>query len=430
MSALIIAGFVVMCAAAGVGAEGPSSVPSEPSSKPAAPSAPAPRAQPWLGLITSEMPRLEVHTKDKAHMMRVFLGLQPMLQIDDTVVTPTFRRIRTGINASLLNDKITVLMQLNLVPGSLELMDAYIDGAIHPQLIVRAGQFTTPFTRYRQMSYQRQSFVDWPIVTRAFGAERQLGIALHNGYRTLARFSYAIGVFHGQNARRSHGVGIADMYGVELGNPSALANPMRYSRIHPEIVARAGYASHGDEAVQDADEKRTGLRGLGMASFAWDTGPVYGQDAFMRASLEGLVKFRGLSGMLIGYLSTAKLSDGRHVLALAGGIAQLSYRLPWPVEIAFRYALVNATPQARADAYAHAQELLAQATTETETAVATHMAQLAGLRIHDQEATLGVNFFLMSHTLKIQADASWLGTAYVAGPEHHARVRLMAQAAF
>jgi hypothetical protein len=78
---------------------------------------------------------------------------------------------------------------------------------------LRIGQCKVPFTRFRIQSFQRLTFADWPIVTKFFGGERQIGVTLHNGYEDPPVRAYVVGLLSGVNARASHGIGIATVYG-------------------------------------------------------------------------------------------------------------------------------------------------------------------------------------------------------------------------
>ena len=74
------------------------------------------------------------------------------------------------------------------------------------------------------------------MVTRYFGAERQIGLVMHNGYEKHGAFEYEVGVFTGVNARKSHATGLASIFGEELANPSDLYDPAAPADLHPEVV--------------------------------------------------------------------------------------------------------------------------------------------------------------------------------------------------
>lgn len=79
------------------------------------------------------------------------------------------------------------------------MLDFYFNYKLRGPHQARLGQVKVPFTRYRIQSFQQLTFVDWAIVSKAFGAERQMGFALHNGYEKPSRYGYVIGIFSGQN---------------------------------------------------------------------------------------------------------------------------------------------------------------------------------------------------------------------------------------
>src|SRR5690606_33013611 len=108
---------------------------------------------------------------------------------------------------------------------------------------LRVGQFTIPFTRYREQSHRSTLLVDWSVVAEAFGAERQLGVLLAD--RRGRGWTASLGVFTGQNARASNGVGLAEAFGVDLVSRSSLAFGRAQYDVHPEIVGRFGVFTEG-----------------------------------------------------------------------------------------------------------------------------------------------------------------------------------------
>lgn len=384
----------------------------------------------WLGW---KLPKLQYSVN--GHDVRLPFTLQTFMMHDEDPVAHkgqlslTFRRLRTGVRANLFGGRLETNLQLNLVPGSAETMDAWMDVRIHPLVSVRVGQFTVPFGRFRHVSHSKMTAIDWPIVTRAFGAERQLGLAVHNGYSDLPRWGYALGVFHGTNARRSHGVGIVDTYAAPFEHHSSLVNPGAYDAAHPEVVARLSWASAGVDATTDSDDKGGPLRGLVALGGAYDFVPRRGIDAPLRLTVEGLAKWEGFALLAVGYLQTTELSSGAQEIAMLGLLGQLAYRLKIPLEFVLRYALVNTTRAAREDAIFTAEQLL-EGATDADRAALTKRLKHAGAHLHQQELTLGVNTYFAAHGLKLQLDVSWLGDRTPELMKHDIRTRLQMQLAF
>ena len=293
------------------------------------------------------------------------------------------RRIRPMLSASLLKSKLTFRLHLSTAPGSLELMDFYFNYSPRPCLQLRYGQFKVPFTRYRIESFQYLTFVDWAIVTKYFGAERQMGFALHNGYEKPLTWGYVVGIFSGANARASHAIGLPLVYKEEAPNPSDLADPAKVPSFHPEIFLHTTYNVNGIRVQSDTDEEGGQLRYMVGFSVARDLDPTAHQDFTLRLAPELMIKCQGFSFSAVGYAGFAEMGKVAHVnLAMLGGLCQAAYRINSQYEISVRYAIVDLSDALINDA---------SSTLERE-----------------EELTVGFNYYIMGHALKWQHDAGWL----------------------
>ncbi|MDD3732310.1 MAG: porin [candidate division Zixibacteria bacterium] len=307
-----------------------------------------------------------------------------------------FRRIRLSLSGSLLKKELTYLLHLSTAPGSLELMDLYINYQVTDNIQLRYGQFKIPFTRYRIQSYQRLTFADWALVTRYFGAERQPGLALHNGYEKPPRWGYVFGIFNGANARSSHGIGIAQIFGEKTPNPSNLADPAPLEKYHPEIVCHGSYNHNGINVQSDTDEERKGLQYLGAFSLAFDFEPSRHREFSLRLAGEFLVKYRGVSFSSVGYAGYFKHSNNRRTEpAMTGGLFQTAYRINHLYEISLRYALVDIRKILRDDAAAYV-------------ASGADNDRLQ----REEELTAGFNIYFSEHAVKWQNDVGCLRYSY------------------
>jgi len=330
------------------------------------------------------------------------------------------RRVRLTFTVKLPQRHLSFKLHLSTAPGSLELMDAQFDYQLRSGLQLRFGQYKVPFTRYRIQSFQRLTFADWAIVTKYFGAERQIGASLHNGYEKPPRWGYVVGVFTGVNARASHGLGLAPVYGEETANPSDLTDPGPKAEYHPEIFAHASFNTGGIDVQSDTDEKREGLRTSVSFSAAWDVEPVEYQDLFVRLSPEILMKYRGLSFSGIGYAGFVRMGCPKiDRLGISGGLVQSAYRINTRFEISARYALVDFETALIDDAYSRAKTLIAEAQvlvdeSEEQELALMNLADIkaqyknAGKIIREEETTFGFNIYWEGHSLKMQNDAGWL----------------------
>lgn len=352
-----------------------------------------------------------------------------------------FRRIRPTLAGQLLDPKINYYLHLSAVPGSLELMDYYVNYAAYDNLNVRVGLYKTPFTRYRIQSNKNLTLVDWSIVTKYFGSERQTGFSLHNGYEKPPAIEYVLGVFSGYNMRKSHAVGLAGVYGEPSGNPSDLANPGEVGEIHPEIFGRFAYNYGGIKVGTDTDLEGGAPRfSLGM-NVAWDNNPVRMHDFSLRLAPELLVKAYGASMTAIYYLGyVEEMKDDivergeahTYKPAMTGHLVQASYLFCDKYELAVRYSRVGLGGDITEEARDRAAVLIAAAEDGSdEQAALTAQYKSAGKIQREEELGAGFNVYIVGTALKWQNDIfALMHNRYKDEDRTDVRVRSMLQLAF
>lgn len=329
------------------------------------------------------------------------------------------RRIRLIFQGDFPQQNLTFKLHLSLAPGSLELMDIQFDYRWHGSNYIRIGQYKIPFTRYRIQSFQRLTFADWAIVTKFFGAERQLGLTFHNGYEKPPTWAYEIGVFSGQNARASHAVGLAGIYGESIANPSDLAHPGPKESIHPAIFAHVSYNPGAITVQSDSDDKGGHLRGSVGVSAGWDFDPRPYQNLTGRFAPEILLKYRGASISGVGYLGLVDLGCNHAIrTGMTGALVQAAYRFMSRYEVSARYAIVDFSYELTSAAYGRAQHMIAVARHEAELSdsplaqreLDAIIAQYkdAGFVLGEEEITVGFNIYIEGHSLKWQNDGGRL----------------------
>jgi hypothetical protein len=361
------------------------------------------------------------------------------------------RRIRPIMGLNLPRKGLSFKLHLSAAPKSLELMDFYFEYRPVARLNLRVGQYKVPFTRYRIQSFRNLTFADWAIVTGAFGAERQMGIALHNGYEKPPKYGYAFGVFSGVNARASHAIMLPTIYEETITNPSDLAEPSAVPSFHPELFLHLSFNSENLDVKSDTDESRGDFRYGAMLSAAWDLDPEKHRDFRVRLAPELLAKYHGLSFSTIGYAGFSEVGDPSGTeLSMVGGLVQTAYRIGDKYEISARYAILDFQDELIADVYEAASPVIsgdgmgcsrrtaagASASTamdcdfvsdshgaafphsrdgsspDTEAAgeafAYSDAAIGAGRLIREQEVRIGINTYIIGQTLKWQNDAGWL----------------------
>jgi hypothetical protein len=307
-----------------------------------------------------------------------------------------FRTLRPILDGRFLQDRLSLRLQLNVVPGSPELMDLYFDWKARPSVVIRFGQFKVPFTRYRVQSRNRLTFVDWSLVSPFFGAERQIGLAVHNGYEQPGGFEYAVGLFSGTNARASHGVVLPILYGLPRDNLSDLAGDGGEHDIHPELFARLAVNNDGIALQSDTDPTGGPFRASVGFSAAYDFDADVSRDLVWRLAPELLVKYEGCSATLIGYVAGARIGPDLEVEpALTGLLVQSAWRLSNRWEVSGRVARIGLTDKMvdHARQRRWEEEPSSPAIPELEVAV--------------RQYSLGVNCYLVEHQVKLQATVDW-----------------------
>ncbi len=345
------------------------------------------------------------------------------------------RRIRFTFLGDFPRNSLTFKLHLSLAPGSLELMDMQFDYRWYKSHHIRVGQYKVPFTTYRMQSFQRLAFADWAIVTKYFGAERQMGVCVHNGYEKPPTWAYAIGVFSGQNARASHAVGMAGIYGEPVSNPSDLAEPGPKAEFHPAVFAHVSYNRNGASVQSESDRTGGGLRGSVGLNGGWDFDPNRYQNLKGRFASEVLLKYRGASFRSIGYLGLVKIGcPGGTRTGMTGALVQGAYRFAGRYEVAARYAIADFADELTSAAYDRAQRLIAEAAAspllrEQIDAVKAQYKN-AGRVVREEEMTIGFNVYIDGDALKWQNDAARLIHSRIDGDRIDYVVRSQLQVAF
>ncbi|MBW2257768.1 MAG: hypothetical protein JRI25_24645 [Deltaproteobacteria bacterium] len=343
------------------------------------------------------------------------------------VETLRFRRVRLLVDTDLLDGRLRTGFQLNTQPGALELMDLWGQVGLGRDITLKVGQFKVPWTRYRAQSFASLLLVDWPIATRFFGAERQLGLMASDGKPGEDRFGWAIGVFAGSNARASFATGVGSAHAELWANPSSLTGPSVSWAVHPELVGRVSTGTPGIDARTSSDIEGGSLRWLGAFSIAADLAPDPIRDFSLRLSPELLVKGGGLSANLVGYAGFFESDDTPLAPASLGGVVEVGWRLAPRWGVAASYSRVDQLPALRDTARARADAVIDAARPRERDALEAAYAS-AGVTGSEQEMGAGLDWWVAGDTVKLQLDGAWLRTQ-TTGFEDGLRLRLQAQVA-
>lgn len=229
------------------------------------------------------------------------------------------RRMEVGLKGKAFSDALRFKFVADFAKGTVALKDAYLEYALTGQARVRAGQFKRPFSRQQLTSDGRLELVDRAITDAGFGAGRDIGLMLHNGFSRSPTFEYAAGVFNG------------------TGNVP--------DRLHPMIVVRAGYNHGGIKGYSEADLEGGALRfGVGF-NVAADFDADDDDDGLVRLGLDYILKLHGFSASGGLYYATAQSGPGFGAQAFSsmGLHAQLAYVIAGRYQPTVRYAVLTPT---------------------------------------------------------------------------------------
>lgn len=374
------------------------------------------------------------------HRVRVSLALQiraNALRSDSGAsassdVSGEFRRLRPSLRGSFFDDRVGFFLQINTIPGSVDIIDAFVNFTLPRGLKLRVGQFKIPYTRFRAQVFTQLLLVDWAYTARFFGAEHQLGLMAHNlSDEATPRLEYAVGLFTGTNARRSFGIGVPTAYGEKPADPSDLAGPNLPQSVHPELILRANYNARGIRTDTDSDSQRGPLRYSVGASLAWNMNPTLYQNFALRLAAEALVKVRGVSLSAVLYGALFRRGEWADLQPAAlGAMEQVAYRPVPRWEVALQHDVVALASELTGDAQARAQQLIAAATSDAARAPLTRQYGDVGQVSAEHELTLGCNHYMVGTALKVQTDVAWLHHVRRSDSRDDLRLRLQLQLAF
>jgi hypothetical protein len=297
----------------------------------------------------------------------------------DTQNAFSIARARLILKGHAYSTDIRYKFETDFGKGGVALKDFLIDYQLGRGVWVRAGQWKRPFSRQQINSSGNLELVDRAITDKAFGAGRDIGVALHNRYERSPRFEWAIGVFNGtgDKANLSGDVQVDMRTGEGEIIGGGLSNVP--SHVRPTAVGRIGYNHGGIAGYSEADLEGGPLRFGVAASALTEYDSETGDESAVKGELDYVVKAHGFSTTGGIYLATAQdgagFTDQR--FSAVGFHAQLGYMLGSMYQPVLRYARVDRWAN-RADATG------------------------------EQEITGGVSVYSFAHDFQWQTDASAL----------------------
>lgn len=365
---------------------------------PAAP--PAPRPAPSdeavaLAFVGGWGEGMGVQTDDGSFSMR----LRARAQIRATTVLPEndleassadfmIRRARLGLDASGWRDLVTLRVQLAFAPldqdpvAPVPLRDAFVTISPLRDLRLRVGQMKVPFGRQRIISSGAQQMVDRSIVTGELNLDRDVGMQIFSEdlFGLDGWLGYALGVFGGDGRNRVSG-GYGLLYVARLAvRPTGGVAGDDLDEVDFNRSARPKLALAGSMAFNhDTDRERSTIGPVlqtgpwadyvhagGDVSFKWRGLSMTG-EAFLRRGLEAQRTVVGDDGVAITDVTRSGV----------GAFFQVGQLLGDHVEVAARVGSMRPLDAS------------------------------GGLE-PDNEIGGALSYYVLRHTLKVQADTFYL----------------------
>ena len=244
--------------------------------------------------------------------------------------------------------------------GFVKILDAYADYAFVPKTLhLRAGMWKRPFARQFILSSGRNEMVERSFVNGYFGEGYDIGLAIHNNYTKSPPFEYAVGVFNGDYQNKYpgdkpwfSGSGTLDPEtgAVSVGSGSFSNVPKKF---HPALVARAGINLGGIDGYSEADLEGGGFRLSLAANVLADFDTDDDNKSGVRAGIDFMMKFEGLSFSGAVFAATAQKAPEAGAdtgffdqeYAAAGFYLQAGYLIARQFQPVVRYSLASPKDQ-------------------------------------------------------------------------------------
>ncbi|MEZ4400765.1 MAG: porin [Kofleriaceae bacterium] len=292
-----------------------------------------------------------IRSDDGKFGLRLRGSIQPFYTLTRTTpgrndLTGAFelRRARINLDGNLHGDHLRYRFQLGFDRGVTLFKDAYLEAHLDGDVWIRAGQWRRPFSRQRMVSFADLELADRAITDKAFGAGRDVGIALRNDYEASPPIEWTVGVWNGTGD---------GPVAAPSGTAPATNVPTEFK---PAFIGRVGLNSEGIKAYTEADLEGGPLRWAAGASFWAETDFDQDQQSNDKVEIDYVLKVNGFSSNGAFYAMTRQagvhpLSDQE--LAYIGFHLQAGYLLTPSFGAAARFAMVAG----RADGTIGQQEL-------------------------------------------------------------------------
>ena len=268
------------------------------------------------------------------------------------------RRARLVLEGNLHGKALTYKFQTDFGKGAVTVKDVHFDVALAKDVWLRFGQWKRPFSREQINSSGRLEATDRAITDRAFGAGRDVGIALRNNYEKSPDFEWTVGVFNGTGEAPKLAGAVTVDPATGSGTLGTTTNTNVPAKFKPAVIGRVGINRNGLKGYSEADLEGGPLR-FGVAASVWLEGDFDDdKKSNHKVEVDYIIKAQGLS--TTGGLYAMTDQDGDSVLdaetSLVGFHVQAGYMLDKHWQPVARFAWVN-DPRQKAKTARDQQEI-------------------------------------------------------------------------
>ncbi len=254
------------------------------------------------------------------------------------------RRARLSLGGNIHSKQLSYKFQADFGKGFVSLKDFHADLEVAEDTWIRVGQWKRPFSRQQINSSSKLEVTDRAITDKAFGAGRDIGIAIRNDYEKSPELEWIVGVFNGtgDGSRIKSVTTIDDMTGDATTVTTLPTNVP--AKLKPALIARVGLNRNGLKGYDEPDLEGGPLR-WGVGASVWLEGDYDDDDkSNQKVELDYIAKVEGFSTSGGVYAQTEQ--DGPGVAdaakSLVGFHVQAGYMaMPKLMQVVARYGLVS-----------------------------------------------------------------------------------------